>query len=456
MKRFLSFKLLFVTIFLATASLLFYKTTTKVSSAADCGALPCTVKQIGNYNALGNTFSTPSKYSVNSTYQIKLTIRKNNTLTYSNNDIMVMLDTSQSMGDTIPNGSGGFVTRISAAKSAATSFINYVASKNNANDYVGLGSFSLCSDITHDSTMPLFQWAFERWSTGLSPAQTAGIARINIPLKPLGPNKAQFLDSINKYYAKIAGHYDPNCSNFSYNSATGYNGGTSLAGALTTANTQLSPILDNANAQYKTNFATNNYGTNSGPPGGYDSRKLNNRHIILLSDGYSGAWPNLTTDEIENNITRNILDTVKYYGVKVDTIAYGKNNDSGALNLKNNISTPTGGLWLATQTANTVASQTDITNFYKQIYDTIAAQTTGNIVINETINSTYFDVVSPSTLNSTITIYKNSTAVPCNSCVTNATTTGMTVTLPLLNSGEEYYVYFNVLAKAPGASINVD
>jgi hypothetical protein len=434
---------------------IFIKSSGSVKSAANCG-LPCSEKDIGLYNILGNSFSVPPAFTVNSTYQVKLTIRKNTVTSFGNNDMVLLLDTSSSMEDMIPDGLGGQVRRIDAAKAAATEFINFAASKNNANDSVALANFSLCRRIIHTSAFPLFQWSFDRYDPGIVPAGVAGLARLNIPLKSLAANKAEFLDSISKFGdGPVSGKFDPNCDGGGYSSATGYNGGTSIGAGITVANTQLSPILDNADASYKTNTVTNTIGVNNGPPGGYASRSSNNRHIIMLSDGAEGAWPFITDDEIENGTTRSIIQTAAYYGVKIDTIGYKKDNSSGAIYMRDQISTPTGGLFLASATGAS-ASQAELVNFYQQVYNNIAAQTSGNIVIHEVINNSYFDILNPANLNNTITIYKNGTPVPCNGCISNATVDGMDITLPELATGEEYYIYFSVTTTNTGSNINVD
>ncbi len=497
----LAFSLLFAFIFWKSGLLSSVKGTS-------CGST-CTDKEVGTIDGLNN-FNSTSTLVKGQPYWIRLTIKgedglappqPSSTPTPVGVDTMMMLDLSSSMNNSYPKNNpdnGVTVLQYQAAQAALNSYIDISDQKN---DYLGFGSFLWCGSYLNSAT-PVW-WSYDDYNR--VNAKMVGFSAIHIPLKPINSAPNTYKSVINSiaYNSKN----DPDfCSGtgVSHVSTTTagpyiingeFNGGTSLGGAITAAETFLTPILNDAKAKrsdgtsYRDSKKSNTlptYTKNMGPYARqYTLGQAIPKYIILGSDGAEGVPPLVNDIDIDKN-ARAIVNNAKFYGVKI-FMAVTKRKASLPANTVSRIdyiTTTTGGK------AYYGNSQQELVANFSNIRNDIVVDSGGgggtptpvartNITVTEKVNSAYFKVDEP-THNAPITFKitqpgppeTDITNINCNDlnadtvpdCISNkkydasGNLVGYDITLDPLSFGQTRYIYLRVTPtqSSNGSSVDVD
>jgi hypothetical protein len=461
--------------------------------AANCSS-NCTQKEIGLPASGVGTFNiTPvDPIAVNKDYWVKITVRGQDTITgstavpaptgtttstTSGTDIMMMLDTTTSMYDDIPvnkDGSGGTVLTYEAVRDGLVKMVNL---SDESKDYLGFGSFRLCKQYTNAAT-PIW-WVYEDWNRADDIYR--GVSALHLPLQSLNGKKQTFINAINSITILNDGSNNNFCRSAG-TSSNGFNGGTSIGAALTAADTQLTPILNDPKAKrrdgtsYRDSTKMGVIGHNDGPR----TRTGVPKAIILATDGGEGAPPTIDDQEIDRNI-RTILQTATYYNIKIYGIAFSKPGNTNYQRLQR----ITGGNCGAGKNCIfSGSSKEEILNSIQAIRNeitTTSQQSPGpqaspsfsssgsTVTLHEVINADNFTVSSINN-SSTFKLIKStdgSTPIDITSicgvgyanCIISKSSGGFDIKLPPIASNEQISVYFLVKAIAPslpGQKVPVD
>ncbi len=483
-KIFLSLNaLLFLTIFVYLGKTTFVK-------GANC-ASNCTTKEIGTLgkDAFGRDVLNPvDPVAVNKSYWVKLSVKGQDTTTSTiptalpspttttisyGSDIMMMLDTTTSMYDSIPvnaDGSGGTVLTYEAVRDGMVRMVNL---SSDPLDYLGFGSFRLCRGYT-STTTPVW-WVYEDWNRADDGYR--GTSAIHLPLQPLNGRKTLFTNTINSITILNDSGKNNNFCRSSGVDSNGFHGGTSVGAAITAADTQLTPILNDSKAvrrdgsSYRDSTRVGINGYNDGPRTRFGVPK----YIVLATDGGEGAPPLIDDPDIDKNL-RSALQTAAHYEIKIYGIAFSRpgNNDYQKLE---RITTTTGGKIFAGNSRQQILQSVEAirNEITKESQGTPppspspSFSTTGSTAtINERINSSNFSISTMN--NTTFKLIKRNTdgsvtniTSTCGSglaaCLSNASSAGFDLKLPQIGSNEEIYVYFMVTpttASDPGQKVPVD
>ncbi len=478
-------------------SLFLYLGRNTFSSASNCSD-NCTRKEIGTLgkDSLGRDVLTPvDPVAINKEYWVKLSIRGQDTivstsptpgtpapstLVTSGSDIMMMLDTTTSMYNSIPmnqDGSGGTVLTYAAVRDGLLKMIEL---SDERMDYLGFGSFRLCTQYNNLST-PVW-WVYEDWNR--ADDKYRGVSAIHLPLQSLLNKKPTFSNAINSItILNDSGKNNNFCKSAGISNVNGFNGGTSVGAAISAADTQLTPILNDPKSvrrdgtSYRVSDKVGITGYNDGPR----TRANIPKYIVLATDGGEGAPPTIDDQEIDKNI-RTVLQTAAYYKVKIYAIAFSKPGDASYQKLLRIVSTTCG----VDGTCGKVfsgRSRQEILSSIEAIRNEITEKSTGTpppspspsfssigstVIVNERINDTNFTI--PTLTSSTFKLIKRNSdgsttditsvcGATLNGCFTSRSSGGFDLRIPPIASTEEVFVYFLVTpttASDPGVKVPVD
>ncbi len=502
------FTLAFLGLITVFVGVFLYNGKVSLVRSTSCGS-SCSTKEIGTIDGLGN-FSKTTSLTKGQPYWVRLTINGEDNLIGTPGpsatpapkgvDTMLMIDLSSSMGDAYPKNNPDDGTTVLGYQAAQAALNKYIDLSDQANDYVGFGSFLYCH--TYLSTSTPIVWSYDDYNRGNGLLR--GFSAIHIPLKPINSNPNSFKTVINSINFGTNGYPDF-CKSGGLSSVpanpdgafgTGvFNGGTSLGGPITAAESYLDPVLSDVDS--KRSDATSirdsllsknlpNYAKNMGPYARKYTMGVNiPRYIILASDGREGAPPLVDDIDIDKN-TRSIVNNAKFYGIKIFMAVTEKQSKVNATTLAriNYITTNTGGK------AYYGGSQQELVTNFSNIRNDIVIDANGGVVptptpvaktsikVTEKITSGYFKIDEPTITPATFKVTQpgspetdvtttmcadvNGNGVP--DCVSNkkydasGNLIGYDVTLDPIGFGQSRYVYFRVtpIKSTGGATINVD
>jgi hypothetical protein len=474
-----------------------------------CGT-NCSLKEIGTVDGLGN-FSKTTSLTLGQPYWVRLTINGEDNLPSAapsstplpgvGVDTMMMIDLSSSMNKAYPKNDPDDGTTVIAYQAAQAALNKYIDISDQKNDYLGFGSFLWCGNYFSTAT-PVW-WSYDDYNRGNG--KMISFSSIHIPLKPINNNPNAYKSVINSiaYNAKDDPDYcgGTGLSNLSdggnggpYNTTGLFNGGTSIGGPITAAETFLTPILNDPKAKrsdgtsYRDAVKSKSlptYNKNMGPYARqYTLGQSIPKYIILASDGAEGVPPLVTDQDIDKNL-RTIVQNAKFHGVKIFMAVTKKQSGVAANNLAriNYITSTTGGK------AYYGGSQQELVNNFTSIRSDIVVDAGGgaptpsaiaktDIIVAETVTAGYFKidepnhstptfkVVQPGTPETDITnlMCKDADLNTIPDCVKNrrydpsGNLIGYDVSLDPLGYGQSRYIYFRVtpIKSTLGLTVNVD
>ncbi len=477
--------------------------------STSCGA-NCSLKEIGTIDGLGNFSTTPTLIK-DQPYWVRLTINGQDNLVATPGptatpapkgvDTMMYIDLSSSMLENYPKYNPDNGTDVIMYQAAQTALNKYIDSSDQANDYLGFGTFTWCINYKNSAT-PVW-WSYDDFNRG--DGKMVGFSAVHIPLRPMANNPNYYKNIINSitfngddadFCAGTGLSHEPTSNGGPYNTTGEFHGGTSIGGAITGANTFLTPILNDPKAKrkdgtsYRDSVKSKNlstYNRNMGPYARqYTTGAAIPKYIILATDGGEGVPPLVTDEDIDHN-TRTIVQNAKQHGVKIFMVITRRQSSLSANGIAriNYITGTTGGkAYYGNSEQELVANfsniRTDIvedSNGGAIPSGTPVAKT--DITVTEKVNASYFKIDEPT--HSTPITFKvgqpgspetditnlmckdsNSDTVP--DCVSNkkynasGNLIGYDVTLDPIGFGQTRYIYFRVTPtkSTGGLSVPVD
>ncbi len=459
--------------------------------AANCTS-NCTQKEIGTLgkDAFGRDVLNPvDPVAINKSYWVKLSVKGQDAVNSTGptsipspssgtlagpSDIMLMLDTTTSMYNSIPvnkDGSGGTVLNYAAVRDG---LVKMVSLSDETKDYLGFGSFRLCNQYSSAST-PIW-WTYEDWNR--ADGIYRGVSAIHLPLQPLVSRKQTFTDAINSITVLNDGSKNVNfckSAGISGSNGSGFNGGTSVGAAITAADTQLTPILNDSKSvrrdgtSYRNSTQTGVVGYNDGPR----TRPQVPKYIVLATDGGEGAPPTVDDQEFDKNL-RSILQTAAFYKVKIYGIAFSNPGSSNYIKLQRIVSSTCSADGSCGKIFNGTSRQAILESIEAIRNDiTITSQGTpppspspsfsatgSTAIITERINSTNFSVANLTTTSfklikrnadGSVTDITSVCGAGLAICLTSKDAGGFDLKLPSISAAEEIAVYFMVTPTTPSA-----
>ncbi|MDQ3099358.1 MAG: hypothetical protein M3Q44_06435 [bacterium] len=449
------------------------------AKSASCGA-NCSLKEIGSINPIGGNFIPTTTLELNKSYWVRLTINGQDTVTPPSSspiptsppsapgaDIMLVIDSSSSMADTIDKSSVDptQIIRYTAAANALKWFIDNAKT----NDYMGFSSFRYCRDY---ATSPVrVKWVYEDYSKS-GDGKYRGFGALHFPLQSISGQQNTLKGIFNNITFSSGG--DVNfCSSFGDSNG----GGTSIGAGISVADTQLTPILSgNPKRSDNTPYSKSTWGVN-GVNAGNVSRAGAKKYMILASDGGEGVPPYAMTSAEIDGSGRTIVQRAADNGVKIYTISFSNPTNQNS-NYLRTIANATGGKSYSGESEKEImdslqAIRTDITatGGSSNPSPNPGGVTDSIVKVNEKINVTNFKIDEPVyNTNPTIGTFKitkgsasgeiegTSSICPSLNCITSKVYSGgnlnsFSVTLDPLKYGDTRYVYFRVTTKASSTGL---
>ncbi len=410
----------------------------------------------------------PDYLSVGSEYWVRLTIngKENAPPPYSGSDIMLVLDVTGSMRDSMPVGSSAPNTttpRIQAAKQALQGF----ADDAKPQDYIGFATFTVCIPRNGQYTaaannVPL-AWAYED-ARGTQTRSALGF--VHQPLRQASDGQISSINSLLvDANSGAALRFTSDNIIFCQNNDNQGNQ-TNPGGGLVAGLSQLTNIIQNQTRSDSSIFRNSYAGNYANATYRADRKK----YIVLATDGEENAFPrSYENQSIIQQLNQTGVQNAVEYAIRNNIIIYtlsiGHDGNEYASTLQR-IANETGGKYFPGRNRDELISS------YEQIYNEVESTSTQlSMTVHEAINTSNFSIPD---LDPITGAYENRFAVskslnggseenmtnsvcPGGNCITKNSNSSYDFKLPAISSNESYYIYFKVVATSSTTTpVNVD